>query len=202
MAETPEPPQHDAVTVVVHRRIKEGSEDAFHAAMQTFTQFALSFPGHRGMQLLRLVAGGRDYTVVARFASKEVRHAFTSTPEYATWQRRLGELTEGDPRIDELSGLEGWFASGDAPSLPKPGKVKMAVATFIGVFPVSTIVGVLVVPYIQQLPMLLVNAIVAALIVILLTWVVMPIVTRLLHRWLFPEARVTASVGGAPSAGG
>jgi antibiotic biosynthesis monooxygenase (ABM) superfamily enzyme len=50
--------------------------------------------------------------------------------------------------------------------------------------------------------MLLVNAIVAALIVILLTWVVMPIVTRLLHRWLFPEARVTAAVGGTQSAGG
>ena len=202
MAETTEPPQPDAVTVVVHRRIKVGREDEFQAAMQAFTQFALSFPGHQGMQLMRLVSGGRDYTVVARFASKEARQAFTSTPEYATWQRRLAELTEGDPRIDELSGLEGWFASGNAPSLPKPGKIKMAIATFIGVFPVSTLVGVLVVPYIQQLPMLLVNAIVAALIVILLTWVVMPIVTRLLHRWLFPEARVTAAVGGTQSAGG
>ena len=49
--------------------------------MQEFTRFALEFPGHRGMQLMRLVAGGCDYTVVARFASKEVRRAFTATPE-------------------------------------------------------------------------------------------------------------------------
>jgi antibiotic biosynthesis monooxygenase (ABM) superfamily enzyme len=199
MAEATEPPQSDTVTVVVHRRIKEGRESEFQAAMQEFTHFALGFPGRRGMQLLRLVAGGRDYTVVARFASKEVRRAFTSTPEYAEWQERLGELTEGDPRIDELSGLEGWFATDDVPGLPHPGKV--AIATFIGVFPVSTIVALLVVPYIQQLPMLLVNAIVAAIIVILLTWVVMPIITRLLHKWLFPETRV-AAVGGAQSAGG
>ena len=198
MPEKTEQSQSDTVTVVVHRRIKEGREEEFQAAMQEFTRFALGFPGHRGMQLMRLVAGGRDYTVVAQFASKEVRRAFTSTPEYATWQRRLGELTEGDPRIDELSGLEGWFASDDTPGLPNPGKLKMAVATFIGVFPVSTIIGLFIIPYLQVLPWPLVDAIVSAIIVILLTWVVMPIVTRLLHRWLFPEAQIVAAAGGGP----
>jgi antibiotic biosynthesis monooxygenase (ABM) superfamily enzyme len=198
MAEASQSSPSETVTVVVHRRIKEGHESEFQAAMQEFTHFALGFPGHRGMQLLRLVAGGRDYTVVARFASKEVRRAFTSTPEYATWQRRLGELTEGDPRIDELSGLEGWFVTDDVPGLPKPGKVKMAVATFIGVFPVSAIIGLFIIPYLQALPWPLVDAIVSAIIVILLTWVVMPIVTRLLHRWLFPEAQIVAAAGGGP----
>jgi len=43
-----------------------------------------------------------------------------------------------------------------------------------------------------------VNAVVAAIIVILLTWVVMPIITRLLHRWLFPEAQIVATAGGGP----
>jgi antibiotic biosynthesis monooxygenase (ABM) superfamily enzyme len=202
MAEASQTSPSETVTVVVHRRIKEGRESEFQAAMQEFTRFALGFPGHQGMQLLRLVAGGRDYTVVVRFSSKEVRRAFASTPEYAAWMRRLGELTEGDPRIHELSGLEGWFATDAVPGLPKPGKVKMAIATFIGVFPVSTIVGLLVVPHIQQLPLLLVNAVVAAIIVILLTWIVMPIVTRLLHKWLFPETRAAASVSGAQSADG
>ena len=88
------------------------------------------------------------------------------------------------------------------PGLPNPGKLKMAVATFIGVFPVSAIIGLLVMPYLQGLPWPLVDAIVSAIIVILLTWVVMPIVTRLLHKWLFPERRVAASVGGTQSAGG
>jgi uncharacterized protein len=202
MAEASQSSPSETVTVVVHRRIKDRCEGEFQAAMQEFTRFALAFPGHRGIQLLRLVAGGRDYTVVARFASKEVRRAFTSTPEYAAWQRRLGELTEGDPRIDELSGLEGWFVTDDVPGLPKPGKVKIAVATFIGVFPVSTIVGLLIVPYLQQFPVLLVNAIVAAIIVILLTWFVMPIVTRLLHKWLFPEAGAATPLDGQRAAGG
>lgn len=198
MPEASESSQPEAVTVVVHRRIKQGRENEFQEAMQDFMRFALSFPGHRGMHLMRLAAGGRDYTVVARFANLEARRDFTSAPEYVAWRRRLDGLTEGDPRIDELSGLEGWFSTDDVPGLPQPGKVKMAVATFIGVFPVSTIVGLLIVPYLERLPMLLVNAIVAAIIVILLTWVVMPVITRLLHRWLFPEAQIVASAGGGP----
>jgi len=201
MAETIEPSQSGTGTVVVHRRIREGSEAEFQAAMLEFTRFALGFPGHRGMRLLRLVAGGRDYTVVARFASKKVRRDFTATPEYAAWMRRLRDLTESDPRIDELSGLEGWFAVDDVPGLPNPGKLKMAVATFIGVFPVSAILGLLVIPYLQALQWPLVDAIVSAIIVILLTWVVMPIVTRLLHKWLFSEAQMASSVGGSRAGG-
>jgi antibiotic biosynthesis monooxygenase (ABM) superfamily enzyme len=180
----------DAMTVVVHRRVKDGREGEFQQAMQEFTRFAMAFPGHRGLQLLRSAQGGRDYTVVDRFASTEARRAFTATPEYAAWMRELGELTEGDPRIDELTGLEGWFA-GDAPALPNPGKVKMAVATFLGVFPVSTLVGLAVAPQLVSLPLLVRNAIASAIIVSLLTWVVMPFITRLLHAWLFPEAKPT-----------
>jgi antibiotic biosynthesis monooxygenase (ABM) superfamily enzyme len=116
--------------------------------------------------------------------------------------RTLGELTEGDPRIDELTGLEGWFATDDAPALPNPGKVKMAVATFLGVYPVSTLLGLAVAPYLRPLPPLLASAIMAAFIVCLLTWVVMPVVTRLLHPWLFPEARPTAPAGGQRPEGG
>jgi antibiotic biosynthesis monooxygenase (ABM) superfamily enzyme len=70
------------------------------------------------------------------------------------------------------------------------------VATFLGVLPVSTFVGLAVAPYLRDLPLLVRNAIASAIIVGLLTWIVMPIITRLLHAWLFPEARPTGSHGG------
>jgi len=191
----------DAMTVVVHRRVKNGRELEFERAMQAFTSFAMAFPGHLGLQLLRAAEGSRDYTVVDRFASTAARRAFTASPEYAAWMRELRGLTEGDPRIQELTGLEGWFAPDHAP-LPNPGRLKMAVATFLGVFPVSTLVGLAVAPYLQPLPMLVRSAIASAIIVGLLTWVVMPLVTRLLHAWLFPEAPPTGSAGGGRSVGG
>ena len=100
---------------------------------------------------------------------------------------RLGELTEGDPRIEELSGLEGWFTLPEHPGLAKPPKYKMALATFLGVFPVAMGLNLTLGPAIRPWHFVLSSAIFNACVVILLTWVVMPLVTRALHRWLFPE---------------
>jgi len=48
----------------------------------------------------------------------------------------------------------------------------------LGVFPVAMLI--------RSWPFVLSNAVFNACVVILLTWVVMPLVTRALHRWLFP----------------
>jgi len=170
------------LTVVVHRRIRAGQEATFLAAMR---DFVVAMPGHDGMQLLVPATGGQDYTVIARFASPAARAAFTAKPEYRTWMEKLAALGEGDPRIDELTGLEGWLTAPDVPTLPRIPKPKMAVATFLGVYPVTTLLGLTVVPVMADLPLLLRNLVVAALVVALLTWLVMPLVTKLLHPWLF-----------------
>ena len=83
-------------------------------------------------------------------------------------------------------GLEAWFRSG-APWSAKPPKWKMAVATFLGVFPVAMILNLTLGPAIRSWPFVLSNAVFNACVVALLTWVVMPLVTRALHGWLHPE---------------
>jgi antibiotic biosynthesis monooxygenase (ABM) superfamily enzyme len=174
------------LTVVVNRRIKPGREVEFEQAMRSFVQFALDFPGHRGINILRPAAGGRDYIVVDRFSDEAARCSFKTSPEYREWMNQLGELTEGDPRIEELSGLEGWFTLPEDAGLAKPPKYKMAIATFLGVFPVAMLLNLGLGPVIRSWNFLLSNAVFNACVVILLTWVVMPLLTRALHRWLFP----------------
>jgi antibiotic biosynthesis monooxygenase (ABM) superfamily enzyme len=181
-AETP-----DHLTVVANRRIKPGHEAAFEQAMRSFVEFTLSAPGHRGIIVLRPAPGSRDYTVVDQFSDERARHEFKSSAEYQDWMRRLGELTEGDLRIEELSGLEGWFTLPEQASLATPPKYKMAVATFLGVFPVAMTLNLSLAPAIRSWPFLLSNAVFNAGMVTLLTWVVMPLVTRALRAWLFPQ---------------
>ena len=94
---------------------------------------------------------------------------------------RLGELTEGDPRIEELSGLEGWFTLPEDVGLAKPPKYKMALATFLGVFPVAMTLNLTLGPAIRSWPFVVSSAVFNASVVILLTWLVMPLVTRVLH---------------------
>jgi antibiotic biosynthesis monooxygenase (ABM) superfamily enzyme len=63
----------------------------------------------------------------------------------------------------------------------------MAVATFLGVFPVAMTLNVTLGPVIRSWNFVLSNALFNACVVAGLTWVVMPLVTRLLSGWLHPR---------------
>lgn len=178
--------REDGLTVIVHRTIKPGRESEFETAMRQFVQFALGFPGHRGIHVIRPGSTVGAYTVVDRFTDAESRHAFTSTPEYAEWMKRLGELTEGTPDIQELSGLEGWFSRPGAP-LQTPPRYKMALVTFIGVCLVIAFLNLVLSPFIGNWPYFPNLLIFNACVVTLLTWVVMPVLTRIMRGWLFKK---------------
>jgi hypothetical protein len=64
----------------------------------------------------------------------------------------------------------------------------MALVTFGGVYPLTSILPPLFRWLLPAWHPLLVNVVVTALIVAGLAWVVMPVLTRLLASWLFPEA--------------
>jgi uncharacterized protein len=63
----------------------------------------------------------------------------------------------------------------------------MALLTWITIFPLITAIVVMTGPVLKELPLAVRLGITTALTVPLMTWVVMPRVTRLLHRSLYPE---------------
>jgi hypothetical protein len=66
-----------------------------------------------------------------------------------------------------------------------PPKWKMALATWLGVYPTITLLLWALWPAMGDLPMALRALVLTAIMVPLLTWVVMPALTRLLRPWLF-----------------
>lgn len=182
--------EHDSrLTAVISRRIRAGHELEYERAMREFVAWCLAQPGHEGLHVLRPAQGERDYTVVSRFRDEGARRRFTGSPEYARWMERMAGLTDGDPRIQELTGLEG-FVSLPERALRRPPAWKQATATFLGVLPTALVLGQMLAPRLAGLPLLVQAALFNGAVVASLTWLVMPLVTRALHRWLFPaEAR-------------
>ncbi len=179
----------EPVTVVVRRRIKAGAEADFERAMQQFIGFALAFPGNRGINVLRPAPGGtREYTVVDRFADSRAREAFKASPDYGRWMERLRELSDQDPYMEEHGGLGGWFTPPEAPRASPPARIKMALVTFVGVYPLTSSLPPLFRWLLPTWHPLLANIIVTGLIVAGLTWVVMPFLTRVFAGWLFRRA--------------
>jgi antibiotic biosynthesis monooxygenase (ABM) superfamily enzyme len=178
-----------SLNVVVSRRIRTGREADFEEAMVAFAAWAACQPGQAGMQLLRPPPGSRDYIVAARFRDEAARRAFTASDDYREWMAKLGAMTEGETHIEELSGLEGWFTLPGFRDSARLPRWKMAVATFCGVLPTSIVLGKVLSPVILDWPYLVGQAAFAASMVALLTWVVMPLITRVLHGWLHRETR-------------
>jgi hypothetical protein len=88
-------------------------------------------------------------------------------------------LTEGERTYGDLHGLEAWFHSADSPP-----RWKMALLTWLCVWPTSALVAFVLVPYLAGLPYLVSSAAVAAAIVLCLTWIVMPALVQLCQSWL------------------
>ena len=133
-------------------------------------------------------AKSSEFGILRTFADEKERDAFYESPRFKAWEERARALTEGEPVYRQLHGLEAWFR---APHKPPP-RWKMAIVTFLGVYVVTGLLGPALGPTIQPWPFLLRNAVFNVIVVSLLTWVVMPLLTRLLQHWLYPETRNTS----------
>lgn len=175
-----------SIHVAITRRIRPGKEAEYEEMLRHFVQASLGFPGSRGVQLLHPVpgSGSREYGILRSFASEADRAAFYDSPMFAQWVKDISHLVEGDYEQHDLHGLEAWFRQADA---PRPPRWKMAVATLLGVYPTSLVLGTFVGPHLHSLPHPLSALIMASGIVICLTWLVMPLVTKILHPWLRPK---------------
>lgn len=125
-----------------------------------------------------------EYGIIRTFTNEKQRDEFYASPMFAEWDRHAAQLTEGETGFRELQGLEAFFRS---PHGNPPPKWKMAIATAIGVYPTSLFLGETVGRLTYPWPLLGRTAVFAIVMVALLTWVVMPFVTRVLHAWLHPS---------------
>lgn len=174
------------VTVMVVRTVRRGAEAEFESAMAALTASALSYPGHLGVNVFRpATVGDRRYRVVFKFDSGAHLDAWRVSDETRRLLERVQNATEGEPEVTEMTGLEAWFTLPGRPAAAPPPRRRMALVTWVALWPlVSLLLGVLG-PWMEPLPFLLRTGVLTALVTVLMTWVVMPRLTALLSGWLF-----------------
>ena len=180
-------PIHIAIT----RRVRPGCEAEFQKALRDFFQTSFGHGGVWGANMLTPPPGAdsREFGILRTFADEKERDAFYESPIFKAWEVRARTLTEGEPEYRQLHGLEAWFRSPGG----SPPRWKMAVVTLLGVFPTSLFLSLTVGEAIHSWPLPARSLVIAASMVALLTWVMMPLATRLLHRWLHPQAKTKES---------
>jgi uncharacterized protein len=188
----PTPPDGSSapVTTTVTRRVRPGHETFYEQFLEGIIAAASRYPGHLGAEVFRPPSATTgDYRTVYRFDTAEHLRAWLDSDEHAAWLRRAEPHVLGPMRTTFVTGLESWFTLPGQPVTAPPPPYKMALLTWITIFPLITAIVAITGPLIEELPLALRLGITTALTVPLMTWVVMPRVTRLLRRWLYPAVR-------------
>lgn len=181
-------PIHIAIT----REVRPGCEAEFQQALREFFQASFSHGAVLGATMLVPPPGSesREFGILRTFTNEAERDDFYASPIFKAWEERCTPLTvEGGWSYRPLHGLEAWFRS---PGNPPP-RWKMAVVTWLGVYPVSLLIGFLLSPQLRKLPLVLNLFIVSALMVACLTWIVMPRLTRWFRPWLNAQPRTQSA---------
>jgi antibiotic biosynthesis monooxygenase (ABM) superfamily enzyme len=181
------PAADEPVTVLYSRRVKPGREADFQAWAHGIVATSRQFPGHLGASVLD-APGSREYHILFTFADRKSMRAWLDSEERRRWLARVGGLIEADRGLQQLTGLETWFKLPGAkvPTMKPPPRWKMWLVSIVAVYPLVLAFQALVVPRMAGLPLPLRALTFPLVLLTLMTYVVMPVVTRVLRRWLGP----------------
>ena len=174
----------DDIHIAITRRVRSGHLADFERLLGDFSSRSLAEPGARGMHFIYPPpeSSSGEYGILHSFANEAERDAFYRSLLYQQWLKDIAPLTEGEAIHRKLTGLEAWFRnSGEA----SPPRWKMAVLTWVAVWPVSMIVPAALLPFVSPfLHPILTSGTIAAGIVSVLTWLAMPLLVKMAHPWL------------------
>ncbi len=182
------PPERGAgpFTTVVRRTVRKGKEEAFEDWLKGIMNDAVSFQGHLGTGIIRPSKKSRpEYIIVFRFDTYEHLMAWETSDVRREWVRRVQPLITGEAKVQRHTGLEYWFTIPDHPESAPPPRIKMAFVTWLALFPLVLLVPPLLTRLLGPMPGWGQIMIIAAVMVLLMTYLVMPQMTRLFSRWLY-----------------
>lgn len=184
-------PMNAPVHMAVTRRVRPEYVEEFEHELMIFAGLSLTDQHTRGVHLLYPPPGSTEYGILRSFASEEEKEAFYQSEVFQEWKRKVAPMVEGEPEYRKLSGLEAWFRENRA-SIPP--RWKMALLTWMAVWPVSMIVPAMLDPFLGSGLAPVVRAgIVSAGIIATLTWVAMPLLVKVARGWLHPKPRSSKS---------
>jgi antibiotic biosynthesis monooxygenase (ABM) superfamily enzyme len=172
----------DAVTMVVERTPRPGATEALEAAIRALIAAALAFPGHLGVTVARPSPPAQPgFRIVYRFDSRAHLEAWRSSETFRRLTIEADRFTEGGAHEEALTGLEVWFT---APGAPPPRRTKVAVVTWLGIFPLVYLSSLALQALAPGAGLLLRVALVTALVAVAMTFFVAPLLMRLFKPWL------------------
>ncbi|MET8309941.1 antibiotic biosynthesis monooxygenase [Micromonospora sp. NPDC005173] len=179
------------VTVAIARRADPARASEMVAWMRAGTALAEAFPGFLGAGWVQSGPGSADWHMLYRFADAETLHRWEESPQRRWWLSSAQGIVE-HTRVERRTGIEGWF---DPPlehwvelvePIPpaSPPRWKQAVTIWLAFFPLSLTATLLTTRFLADVPLAARVLLMTLCLTPLMTYLVLPQITRALHWWL------------------
>jgi uncharacterized protein len=183
--------QHsDPITLVISEVVEPYLIEEYETWTKGINQSAQQFEGFMGVEIIR----PRDhqypeYVVIVKFDNYAHCKNWLASPVYQQWMQRSEEFISQRSQQHQQNGLELWFSLPKSTSVnpPEPPYYKQVIIGVITVYPLILLSNLLVAPLLQGLPALLSLLISVTFISALLSYPVMPYITKILAFWLYPS---------------
>jgi antibiotic biosynthesis monooxygenase (ABM) superfamily enzyme len=186
------------VTVIVKRIAKKDKIKEFEEWLSGVSKEVSRQEGNMGIDIIKPTPNSSnkskpEYVIIFRFNTYENLDKWEKSPIRHEWLQKGRKLAESDYDVQKMTGLEFWFTpyfnDESSPMIPlqPPPRYKMVIVTI----PVISILLLTLVPQIHFLTEMLsipfpIRLVIALTItVLLMTYVIMPLLTKLLKPWLF-----------------
>jgi antibiotic biosynthesis monooxygenase (ABM) superfamily enzyme len=176
------------VTAVITHRVRPGREAGYEEWIKGIGTDARSFNGYLGAHILRPELGvSADHVIVVQFDTCEHLQAWMQSQTRQGWIERVKPLIREEESVKVLTGLEPWFQLPGQSPIAAPKRYKQAILVWIGVASISLLVSPHVNALLASWPEILRVLVNMGITVALLTYWVMPFLTRYCKGWLFAK---------------
>jgi uncharacterized protein len=176
--------QDPPVTIDIIKQVKPGCESEFEVVLADLIAAAEGFDGHLGANVFR---SGSEYRIVFKFNHLTALQAWEASPLRRKLLERAKRLTVGEGKLQVITGLETWFTLETDRAIVPPPRYKMVIISCLAAFPSFNAIGFVLQPLLHSWSPLLRTLVVMVTMSTLMTYVVMPRMTKLFSRWLYPK---------------
>jgi uncharacterized protein len=176
------------VVSVIRHTVMPGKDQEYEAWLSEIVPIAANAEGQRGVNVTRPPTGSSTYTIVLHFDALEHLQKWLASEVWKQLILKVQHLLQDGDQVEIKTGLEFWFTPpGSEQKHAKP--YKQFLITLSVIFPLTMLVPWLLTPLFRAAPILgmpgITHFLVAAIVVALMTYVIMPRYTRLMAAWLY-----------------
>jgi len=177
-----------SATLFIQHRVRRSETTRYERWLRVILTRAAEYPGHQGVHIIRPTEGDNEYSIVIRFATSADARRWVESQDRRQLVSQIADAIEQGDRLQIGSGIDFWFTPPPGTGKQAPGWKQWLITTSV-IWPLTIVVPPLFNPLFAAIPALsgwgIKEGILAAVIVALVVFAIMPRYVKLVSHWLF-----------------